>query len=146
MKASSPQPAADPRPRKRWHRRVGLLAVLLILGGIAALCWDELAPRPDLLRMRQIRPGMTAADIAAVIGARPRTARPQQLAWLKDPPAWQGRVKYWYCDAGFVEVVFDDEGRATHFKQFSYDYGGEPPAKRKVRDLLARVGLGWVVP
>jgi hypothetical protein len=146
MNVPSPQPAADPRPRKRWHRRVGLLAVLLILGGSAALLWDELAPRPDLLLVRQLRPGMTEADVAAVFGARPRTARPRQLAWVKDPPGWEGRVKYWYCDAGFVEVVFDDEGRATVFKQFSYDYGGESPAKRKARALLARVGLGWIVP
>jgi hypothetical protein len=147
MKVHSPPPAVTQKPRRRRMRRTGLvLLALLAVGGIAGTALEWFSDRPDLLLVRHVRPGMTEADVTTVFGARPSTVRPWQLAGLTDPPEWRGRTKYWHCDAGFVEVVFNEDGRVNLFKQFSYGYGGEHPTKRKLRNLLAWVRLGWLIP
>jgi hypothetical protein len=145
MNAPTGPPAADRRSRKGLRRRVGLVATLLTLGGIAVVLWDVLAPRPDLMLITKIRPGMTEREVSAVLGARSTERRPWQAARYYRRPDAAGTFRYWYCDAGIVEVRFDGDGRATYSRYDRYD-PGEHPTKARVRSLLNRLGLGWIIP
>src|SRR5437773_9456850 len=89
-------------------------ALLLLLAG-AALAWLAsawLSWQPDLMAIQRVQSGMTEAQVAAVFGARPTERTPYQFDGLVRP--MPGTPKYWYCDAGIVEVVFDPDGRVLY--------------------------------
>jgi hypothetical protein len=105
----------------------------------------ELAqPDPDLALILRVKPGMTEAEVIGIFGTSPATITPWQTA-SAFPPSGPNE-KCWSCDAAVVWVSFGDDGLVRSASSFSYRFAGEHPAKRKLRQTLSRVGLGWLVP
>jgi hypothetical protein len=105
----------------------------------AALLWllFALYPRqnPDLSACLRIRNGMTETDVVALFGTEADT----DSCWLFDFPnlkSLPGSRKYWYCDAGVVEVRFDAEGKALGYLTLSHNFRGKPSAWQKVLNWL----------
>jgi hypothetical protein len=99
-------------------RRVWLtIGVLAVLGTVGALYWaaSESAGVGRLSYVR-IRPGMTEAQVHAVVGLPPGDhrsdgqAQPRCESWLHTP----GQTRQDWCgDDGHIRVVFDEHHRVT---------------------------------
>jgi hypothetical protein len=105
--------------KRKWV--VGLLVAAV---GVAVLAWVALRPDSDLRAFRRVEPGMTRADIDALL--------PEGRCWglctidererWGDEPA-DAPSAVWFLADGFVSVAFDKDGRAVGAKLYSYDEG-----------------------
>ena len=99
--------------------------------------------RPDLAAIHRVKPGMTEAEVVALFGERPSTARPYEFSGSVVIPQ-PGTPKYWYCDAGIIEVRFDPEGRVIQRCHLSYGFRGRT-LRSHLYSLLLPLGLEWLV-
>jgi hypothetical protein len=125
----------------RFGRTALVLAMLLVVLGIALVAANPFERRPDLFLVRQIQKGMTEAEVATIFGDSPTTTTPWQVDRLYVPTKGQGVAKYWYCDAGLVRVFFGNDGRVVSVNQHRYDREVENPTMTKIREFLRRIGL-----
>jgi hypothetical protein len=118
----------------QWWRvlTAGLLAAAVLLVPAALL----FRPLPDLTAVRQVRPGMTEEHVVQIFGARAdaTSARAYSLPSDRTGP---GTPKYWNCDAGVVEVRFDEQGRVVSASHRSHDFAGPT----LLQQLLLRLGF-----
>ena len=119
------------------RRRVIVGFVVLAAGGLAAVALTLLRPIPLEDRVHRIQPGMTAAEVEAVLGAPPGNyarhityVRHGGIRLNTDP------AKEWDWDEGCVTVRFGPDGRveAVEF----YPNTDPPSAWDRLR---ARLGL-----
>jgi hypothetical protein len=138
-------PAKAAAQRNSLHYRFGrtalVLAMLLVLLGIAVVAANPFERQPDLFLVRQIQMGMTEAEVTTIFGDSPTTTTPWQIDRLYAPTKGQGVAKYWYCDAGIVRVFLGNDGRVVSVNQHRYDREVEKPTMRKIREFLRRIGL-----
>jgi hypothetical protein len=126
-------------------RRVYLLGVGLALVALAFAATDSLlTPPPGVTEAncRRIRVGMLRAEIERLLGGHgislgkyppnPRCQWNYRFPWTNKE--WRESVA-WVCEAGGIEVTFDEAGRAVRTYRV---WNGEPGLLSRLR-----AWLGW---
>jgi hypothetical protein len=121
------------RTRRRLFIVVGLLACMLVAGGIATwlLRSDTAITRENA---EKIRPGMTLAEVEAILGGPPRDeciGSQRSCTWIGDirgnhPAVWVGPDTAFRAD-------FGDDERVVAMAVGDVQYDHEPPV-----DMLRR--------
>jgi hypothetical protein len=118
---------------------------LISLVAVVACAWlliQWLTVIPDLAAVMRVKPGMTEAQVTGIFGARPTATAPYQFNLPNRTR--NGRERYWHCDAGIVEVHFDEQGKVQYASHLSHDFQPNPTTL-KVKSFLRSIGLGWLV-
>jgi hypothetical protein len=122
---------------RRTKVAVGLgLAVLLGL----FLVRQRSGPRIDRAAYDRIRPGMTQAQVEAVLGGPPGDYGAHDLEDYTQTGGdgrllEVGRVERWVGKTAFVSVEFDDRGAVTAKELIEIREQGAPPLVRFIRRL-----------
>jgi hypothetical protein len=96
------------------HRRrlfLGLGLVMLAVGGVVCLAWQE--SQVDLIEI-----GMTRAQVEAILGPTDNyspilavAGPPGVVPPIADVPQWSAS---WQTGTAFIDVMFDASGRVSH--------------------------------
>ena len=108
-----------------------------VLIGVAAFVIWLSRPYPCRATFESVRHGMTAAEVATVVGRPPGDYRTDDQSWL--PPSSYFDGDWWLADDATLKVRFDDTGRATELiVEDPIRFGPRPGAFQR---LQARLGF-----
>jgi hypothetical protein len=107
---------------RRRRITIGLIGLTALAGvaGVVVLSW----PIPLDDRVRHVRPGMTRAEVEAVLGAPPGH-HTRIRGYVGRPVRTNSPVQEWYWDEGCIFVHFDVNGRAEEVEFYPSD---DPPS------------------
>jgi hypothetical protein len=100
---------------RKWRRLLFGVVVLLGLAGAAVVLWPSpQRPEPSLRTLTRLDPGMTEAQVAALLGpsAADVTGAPPPGV---PPPAPGGRLLVYSGDRATATVEFGADGRVVRF-------------------------------
>ena len=79
---------------------------MVFVGLLAMPFWTKTYDASDVMKVQY---GMTEREVEAVLGGSASSSTPPRE--LPSHPGPRGNPKYWYADAGIIEVEFDANGR-----------------------------------
>src|SRR5437588_516875 len=128
-----------PIPRRRVWPLIALVVVLLAAGAGAYRWRTDSRPGARITYAGSwlIRPGMTEQEVQELLGGPPRSFFLGSDLWRGDPTG-NRYYRYWYNDAGRMEVTFD---RTGHVLEVSFQANSESlpsRVRRFVEDFLWR--------
>ena len=117
----------------RLKRRWSLVAIAL--AGVLALVVILTRPVPFKERVKQLRDGMTEAEVKAILGppgnhSGQRYAKVHRGCGLEQGEGW---IHEWMWDDGYVSIWFGDDGKAKIIDVTPHD---PPPLFDGLRDRL----------
>jgi hypothetical protein len=109
-------------------RRQRLVLLVVTPAALLGLGLFLLLPssRPDASNKLRIESGMTEADVNGIFGCKADGDRSDLFDSSHRDRMGPGFPKYWICDAGVVEVWFDERGRVIGSSFLSHDFKRRP--------------------
>src|SRR6266478_1963369 len=113
--------------KRHWKWLTGALLAL----SVALLFASSWRKNYDASLVLKIRHGMTEKEVEGVFGGAANSAtRPIGLPY--GPRPHLGVTKYWFADAGIIEVDFDDNGKVIGGGTFhSWEFSRQPNPLRR---------------